>query len=488
MEVACMPIELKHIHFSYDLLDQPLFDDVSFTLDDKWRLGLAGRNGRGKTTLLRLLMGQLVYEGEMVTDLEFVYFPLPIRSPESPVFTAIDEVMPLEVWKLERECQLLGMDKAIVWEPFSQLSGGEQTRVMLAALFCDENRFALLDEPTNHLDLQGRKQLARYLQKKQGYIVVSHDRHFLDTVIDHTLVIERSQVALYHGNFSTYEEQKERQDQFELDQNKSLKSEIARIEQSAKEKVDWGKQREKPSGNDPFGNAIAKRMMKRGKAIEQRTNAKIEEKKKLLKNIEKISDLTINCVSSHRNPVLRVKDFTLSFGVEPLFEPITFELFQGEQLAITGPNGSGKTTLLNYLQGMTKDVIVSGEVLIPHGLTTSTVSQTASHTGTLKDFSEKHGIDYTLFLNNLRILGFTRDVFNVPIEEMSEGQKKKVELAKSLGTEAECYLWDEPLNYLDVYNQKQIEKMIEDHQPTLLFVEHDHVFVERVATKVVKLK
>ncbi|WP_227395974.1 ribosomal protection-like ABC-F family protein [Jeotgalibacillus aurantiacus] len=483
-----MPIELKNVRFNYDLLDQPLFDDVSLTLDESWRLGLIGRNGRGKTTLLKLLMGQLDYEGEIVTNLDFVYFPLPIMSPELPVYTAIDEVMPLELWKLERECQLLGMNKAIIWEPFSKLSGGEQTRVMLAALFCDNDRFALLDEPTNHLDLQGRRQLADYLQKKRGYIVVSHDRHFLDTVIDHTLVIERSQIALYHGDFSTYEEQKQFQDQFELDQNKSLKSEIARIEQSAKEKSNWGLEREKPSGNDPFGNAIAKRMMKRGKAIEQRAAAKIEEKKKLLKNIEKISDLTIHCVRTHRNPVLRVKNFTLRYGDEPLFEPISFELFQGEQVAITGPNGSGKTTLLHYLQGKRDGVKASGEILIPQGITKSTVSQTATHHGLLKDFAEKHAIDYSLFLNHLRILGFTRDVFQVPIEEMSEGQKKKVELSKSLGIEAEWYLWDEPLNYLDVYNQQQLEKMIKEHQPTLLFVEHDHVFVERVACKVVELK
>lgn len=483
-----MPIELTKLTFTYDVLDAPLFEDVSLTLNDDWRLGLVGRNGRGKSTLLKLLMQELEYEGEIRTNLEFVYFPLAIQNPEYPAFLAIDEVMPVEQWQLERECQLLGMDKAILWQPFASLSGGEQTRVMLAALFCDENRFALLDEPTNHLDISGRDQLASYLEKKKGYIVVSHDRQFLDRVTDHTLVIERSQVKLYQGNFSTYESQKQRQDQFELDQNRALKSEIARIEKSAREKVDWGLEREKPSGNDPFGNAIAKRMMKRGKAIERRTNAKIEEKKSLLKNIEKIDDLTITPVTSHRNPVMRVKNLTLSYGDKVLFEPISFELHQGEQLAIVGPNGSGKTTLMNYLQiGATK-IVVEGEVLMPQGVSISHISQTATHSGTLQQFAEDHGLDYTLFLNNLRILGFTRDVFHVPIEEMSEGQKKKVELAKSLGTPAELYLWDEPLNYLDVYNQQQIEKMIQTFQPTVLFIEHDRTFVERVGTRVIELK
>lgn len=483
-----MPIELTNLTFTYDVLDAPLFEDVSLTLNDDWRLGLVGRNGRGKSTLLKLLMQELEYEGEIRTNLEFVYFPLAIRNSDYPALLAIDEVMPVSQWQLERECQLLGMDKAILWQPFGSLSGGEQTRVMLAALFCDENRFALLDEPTNHLDISGRDQLASYLEKKKGYIVVSHDRQFLDRVTDHTLVIERSQVKLYQGNFSTYESQKQRQDQFELDQNRALKSEIARIEKSAREKVDWGLEREKPSGNDPFGNAIAKRMMKRGKAIERRMNAKIEEKKSLLKNIEKIDDLTITPVTSHRNPVMRVKNLTLSYGDKVLFEPISFELHQGEQLAIVGPNGSGKTTLMNYLQIGATEIVVEGEVLMPQGVSISHISQTATHSGTLQQFAEDHGLDYTLFLNNLRILGFTRDVFHVPIEEMSEGQKKKVELAKSLGTPAELYLWDEPLNYLDVYNQQQIEKLIQTFQPTVLFIEHDRTFVERVATRVIELK
>lgn len=482
-----MPIELKHLTFTYDLLDIPLFQDVSLTLDTSWKLGLVGRNGRGKTTLFKLLMNELEFQGEVLTDHEFVYFPLPIQQPELPVYFAIDGVFPTEQWKLERECHLLGMDKDILWQPFSQLSGGEQTRVMLAALFCGDNRFVLLDEPTNHLDRQGRQHLASYLTKKSGYIVISHDRKFLNDVIDHVLVIERSQVILYKGDFSTYEAQKTQQDQFELEKNKSLKSEISRIEKTAREKMDWGLEREKPSGNDPFGNAIAKRMMKRGKAIQQRTTEKIEEKKSLLKNIEKVDDLTIQVIKSHRDPVMRVKELTLSYEDTPLFKPISFELHQGEQIALVGANGSGKTTLMNFLQGKIGDAKVSGEIIVSESLVRSHVSQSASHKGTLQEFAETHKLDYTLLLNNLRILGFTRDIFLVPIEEMSEGQKKKVEFAKSLGTPAELYLWDEPLNYLDVYNQDQIEKMIATYKPTLLFIEHDQAFVERVATRIIEI-
>lgn len=476
------------MNFGFDALDQPIFQNVDLNIDTKWRLGLIGRNGRGKTTLLNLLMKKYPYEGEILCDVEFVYFPQMIVNKENLTYYAIDEVMPVELWKLERECLYLQLDKAILWQPFEQLSGGEQTKVLLAALFCEESRYPLLDEPTNHLDIQARNIVINYLKKKKGFIVVSHDRTFVDEVVDHILVIEKSQLSIFKGDFSTYEQQKERQDQFELEQNKLLKSEIERLKHTAKEKSDWAIKKEKPSGNDPFGNAQAKRMMKRSKVIEKRMNSKIEEKTKLLHNIESVSSLTVNCLFSHRDPVLRLKNFSLSYGENILFQPITFDLYQGEQVALVGPNGSGKSSLLNYLIDQNFSGSVSGEVILPQGLTKSNIRQNHNdNTGLLKDFAAENQLDYSLFLNNLRILGFERDVFNVPIEYMSNGQKKKVEFAKSLGTPAEMFIWDESLNYLDVFNQRQIETMILAYKPTLLFVEHDQTFLSNIATKMVEI-
>lgn len=202
-------IELKQLSFAYDNQEVLLFDQASITMDTNWKLGLIGRNGRGKTTLLRLLQKQLDYQGEILHQVDFVYFPQTVAEEQQLTYYVLQEVTSFEQWELERELTLLNVDPEVLWRPFSSLSGGEKTKVLLGLLFIEENAFPLIDEPTNHLDLAGRQQVAEYLKKKKhGFILVSHDRAFVDEVVDHILAIEKSQLTLYQGNFSIYEEQK----------------------------------------------------------------------------------------------------------------------------------------------------------------------------------------------------------------------------------------------------------------------------------------
>lgn len=493
-------IEIKNLTFGYDTQGTLLFDQANVTIDPKWRLGLIGRNGRGKTTLLKILQNQLAYSGQILHQLGFLYFPQPINDKKQLTYDVLQEITDFEQWEIERELNLLHVNPEVLWREFETLSGGEQTKVLLALMFIDEAHFPLIDEPTNHLDSAGRKQVAMYLKKKrQGFIVVSHDRLFIDEVVDHVLSIEKCQIDLYQGNFSVYTEQKKIRDEFELTQNEKLQKEVSRLKKTAAEKAQWshnkeqdkyGKASEKGSGaiNDTGAiGARSARTMKRSKAIVNRMEIQLSEKESLLKNIEYIDTLTMNHHSGHHKRLLMIKDLTLRYQKKNLFQEISFELNQGEQIVLAGANGSGKSSIIHFLLGQFTGAS-QGQVLRPEKLNISYVRQNyEDNHGTLQEFSEEQGVNYQEFLNNLRKLGMERDVFQNRIEEMSMGQRKKVELAKSLAQPAELYIWDEPLNYLDIFNQKQLEKLIRSVKPAMLLVEHDQVFLKKIAAQVITL-
>ena len=145
-----------------------IFENVSFQLDTNWKLGFIGRNGRGKTTFLNLLMGKYPYHGNISSSVTFSYFPYAVSDKSMLAIHVIDEIHPnYEHWQLQREMNLLQLDEDILYRPFETLSGGEQSKLMLAVLFLKENNFLLIDEPTNHLDTKGRELVSHYLNRKK---------------------------------------------------------------------------------------------------------------------------------------------------------------------------------------------------------------------------------------------------------------------------------------------------------------------------------
>ena len=233
-------IQVKELTFSYDGSYDLIFEKASFQIDTDWKLGLVGRNGRGKTTLLKLLMNQMEYQGTIQADVEFDYFPFQIEEQEEPAVAAAYRIYPeLEYWQLVRELSRLEMKEETLDRPFSALSGGEKTKILLAVLFLKQNNFLLIDEPTNHLDTETRTLVGRYLAKKKGFILVSHDRAFLDASVDHILAIDKTKITVTHGNFSVWYENKQRQDQFELSENAKLTRDIQRIKTAAGQAKTW---------------------------------------------------------------------------------------------------------------------------------------------------------------------------------------------------------------------------------------------------------
>jgi ATPase components of ABC transporters with duplicated ATPase domains len=497
-------IQIRNLTFRYDNMEKPLFDHVTLKIDESWRLGLIGRNGRGKTTLLRLLQHQLTYSGTLETNLDFSYFPQPIQDPEQmtvTVLTDLGQVTGEEIWKIERELTRLDVATEVLYRPFNTLSPGEQTKVLLAGMFVDDRHFQLIDEPTNHLDQTGRDIVADYLHRKSGFIVVSHDRHFLNQIIDHVISIDRADIAVLSGNYETWYTAKSQQDTLEQRENDQLKSEIKRLEKTARQKEQWSNnaERGKYAGagrkdhsdiDRGFVGHRAAKVMKRSVSLESRTTRAVNEKKKLLNNIDDMAPLTIPYQAARAGQTLiTVENLILQQNGNALNQPVTFTIKTGDRTALIGTNGVGKSTLLHALLDRQRSPLIrSGVAQIHSGLRVSYLPQDfAGLSGSIENFAEERGVPYTLLLTTLRKLGFERDLFRDPIEKMSMGQKRKLALARSLCEPAQLYIWDEPLNYLDVITRGQIRQVISEVQPTMLIVDHDADFIDAVTSEKITL-
>ncbi len=483
-------INVSNLTFSYDGSYQNIFENVSFNIDTSWKLGLIGRNGRGKTTLLNLFMQKYEHSGTILSKARFEYFPYRIEDEELKVADIVGDD-----WRIYRELSLLGVSEDVLARPFCTLSEGEKTKVLLASMFVNEGNFLLIDEPTNHLDLEGRKLLSDYLRKKQGFILVSHDRYFIDNCVDHIMSINRSNIEIVAGNFSSWNASKQLQDNFELEQNTKIKQEIKRLSQTAKEKAAWSDRVEKTkygtrnSGLRPdrgyIGHQAAK-MMKRSKAIERRIDGQITAKESLLKNIEVADDLKISSLAFHSKRLLQGEQIAIYYDDHNVLSNLNFEITQGQKVNIKGKNGSGKSSLIKLI--LDEPLKYTGDFFKAKGLSVSYVSQDTSFlTGRLPDFEREEQLDVSLFRAILRKLDFSRSSFDMNIETFSAGQKKKVLIAKSLSQKAHIYVWDEPLNYVDVLSRIQIENLIKTSDMTLIFVEHDRTFCENVADATILL-
>lgn len=277
-------IRVENLTFSYPSSYDTIFDNVTFQIDTDWKLGFVGRNGKGKTTLLNLFLGKYEYRGKIISSVQFDYFPYPVSDKKRMTEDILYEVCPLaEEWELMRELSYLDVSADVLWRRFETLSNGEQTKVLLAALFLNENHFLLIDEPTNHLDTNAREKVAAYLKKKKGFILVSHDRRFLDGCVDHILSLNRTTIEVQSGNFSSWMENFQRQQEFETAQNERLKKDIGRLQRAAQRTSVWSDRIEASKyGNGPvdrgyLGHKAAK-MMKRSKTIETRQQQAIEQK------------------------------------------------------------------------------------------------------------------------------------------------------------------------------------------------------------------
>lgn len=521
-------INVTNLTFYYEGSFDNVFENVTFSIDTNWKLGFVGRNGKGKTTFLNLLLGKLEYTGSIGTSTVFDYFPYQITEKQYGQCAAefIEELkLNCELWRVLCELDRLSVDAEVLYRPFHTLSHGERTKVMLAVLFSGENDFLLIDEPTNHLDQESREIVKDYLAQKKGFILVSHDRDLLDACIDHVLVLNRQSIEVQSGNFSSWWENKMRKDAFSQAENEKHKREINKLKTASDRTRQWADKSERAKiGFDPvkehdrsistrsYIGSKTKKMQSRVKQIEERIEREIEETEGLLQDIENPADLKLFPMTHHKKVLIMAREYGLQYEDQsaPMFTNLNFELCQGERVFFCGKNGCGKSSLIKQIlgisaaqnqkydknegriQGNVNSILTSmletGTLQTAAGLTISYINQDTSFLkGSIKHFCKERGVDESLFCSLLRQLDMERVQFIKNMEDFSEGQKKKVLIAASLLTPAHIYIWDEPLNYIDVFSRMQIEKLLLEYKPTMLLVEHDVCFREKIATQIVDL-
>ncbi|MCR5616910.1 MAG: ATP-binding cassette domain-containing protein [Clostridiales bacterium] len=488
-------INIKDLTFGYDGSDYNLFENISIGIDTSWKLALCGRNGRGKTTFLKILKGELPYEGTVTGVPKTVSFPKYEITSED--------------WRIRKELNLMGVDPDIMYRPFESLSGGERTKLMLADLFASDEVYPLIDEPTNHLDSSGREAVAKYLSSKDGFILISHDRNFLDRCTDHTLVITKTGVELTSSVFSVWWDNNKKRLDGERSRNDRLKKEISDLEQSIKKNVQWSQSAEKSKlrshasskvKEDHFRRAYeaekSRKMMSLAKNLQNRNEKKLEEKSSLLRDVEKAEELRISGSTHHNRTPVILKEVTVKRDGFPVTQKIDMTVNNGTKLRLTGRNGSGKSTLIKYILGACghtdhtdPGITADGDIYFARDIKISYVSQdTSALKGDLGSIAQLRGIDRTLFNTILIKMGFDQGLLTSDCSTLSLGQKKCVMIALSLCEKADIYLWDEPLNYVDIYMRKEIERLVKNSDITLIFVEHDNAFSEEIADETLEIE
>lgn len=505
-------INVMNLTFAYEGSSDNIFENVSFSIDTDWKLGLIGRNGKGKTTFLRLLLGKYDYSGNISTKTAFDYFPYNITKRQMELSAAefADEIKSgCELWRVICELEQLCQDSETLYRPFKQLSPGERTKILLAVLFSGENDFLLIDEPTNHLDQNSRDNIKEYLTLKKGFILVSHDRDLLDACVDHVLVLNRQTIEVQNGNFSSWWENRQKRDLFAKAENQKHLKEIGKLKQAASQNARWADKNESTKiGYDPikehdrcmgtraYIGAKTKKMQSRVKQMEKRMNREIEEKEGLLVDLEEPVDLKLRPLVHYKNTLVNIRDYSVRYqdADKEVLTGVSFCINKGDRTAIHGENGCGKSTLIKMILqkagavNTNMPVVESGICDTAPNLVISYVNQdTSMLMGSISGYCFENNLDESLLCSILRQLDMERVQFQKNIEDYSEGQKKKLLIASSLIMPAHLYIWDEPLNYIDVFSRMQIEKLLLEYQPTMLFVEHDVKFRERIATNIIKL-
>ena len=493
-----------------------ILDGFSLQVDTGERVGLLGKNGAGKTTIFRIMTGQVdpdegtvaiapgkrlglisqipVYpEGYTVRDvldtafeslhnLEREMGELAAQMGENAdpeVLSRYDKLSAAfeagggydTETRLNKVCNGLNINADMRARPFSALSGGEKTRINLARLILEDTDILLLDEPTNHLDLNATEWLEDYLDHFKGTVLaISHDRWFLDKVVKRVVEVQNGKAELYSGNYSFYVEEKERRYQERLKQYEKEQAKIQQLEEAAEQMRLWAFK-----GNDKQ----YKRAINMEKRIERmRTTDKPTKERKLATRFGERE--------FHGDEAMVVSGLTKSFGERTLFSDIDLEVAGGERIALLGDNGTGKSTFLKIV--MEEETPDAGSVYLGPSIRIGYLPQIIHF-----DRPDRNLVDTMLYAQNCstqeardRLAAFKfrgEDVFK-PVSALSGGEQSRLRLCMLMDSKINLLILDEPTNHLDIDSREWIEEAVSEYGGNLLFVSHDRYFIEKFATRV----
>ena len=497
-----------------------ILDGLSFTINSGERVGILGHNGCGKTTLFRILVGEIRYdEGEIAIPAskrmglisQIPVYPegwtteQVLKDAHRHLYKISDKMEKLamqmehdsspellaEYDKLQEDFRRLGgyeMDvdrnrvangldipPAMLAQSFDSLSGGEKTRVNLARLILEDTDILLLDEPTNHLDLHATEWLEDYLLHFKGTVLtISHDRYFLDKVVQRCIEINEGKAELYSGNYSFYVEERQRRFEEKLKKYETDQAKIEQLTRAAEQMHLWAFM-----GMDK----LHKRAFSMEKRIEKLSHSeKPTEQKKLnvkFKQREFFGD-----------EALVMEDISKSFGDRTLFSGLSMEVSGAERIALIGDNGTGKSTLVKLIMG--DETPDSGYLYTGPSIRKAYLPQIVRFTN-----EERSALDTMLYdckcepqqaRDRLAAFGFRGESVLTPVGALSGGEKSRLRLCMLMGGEINFLILDEPTNHLDIASREWIEDALSDYEQTLLFVSHDRYFIEKFATRIWELK
>ena len=466
-------IDVSNLTFGYEGSPELIFDHVGFQIDSGWKLGFTGRNGRGKTTFLRLLQGEYPYSGTISASVEFEYFPYEVANLSRTGLEVVREIAPeAEDWEIQRELGLLDLAERSLELPFSSLSNGERTKVLLAAMFLKENAFLLIDEPTNHLDLDAIAWLEEFLINFENtVIVVSHDRYFLNKVCTQIADIDYGKIQLYAGNYDFWYE--------------SSQLMIRQMKEANRKKEEKIKELQEFIQRFSANASKSKQATSRKRALEK---IELDEIKPSSRKYPYIDFRPFREIG---NEVLAVEGLTKTIDGVKVLDNISFTLGREDKVALVGPNELAKTTLFKILSGeMEPD---SGSY--KWGLTTTQAyfpkdnSAEFDNDDTIVDWLTQYSPekDVTYVRGFLGRMLFAGEDGVKKVKVLSGGERVRCMLSKMMISGANVLMFDEPTDHLDMESITALNNGMKKFPGVMIFSSRDHQVVETTANRIMEI-